>query len=645
MAGRGINIDFISDVSKFLRGTRDISEALEDVADSLDDLARDADKAGEKAGKGIADGIEGGIDDAGDATKKLERKFKDTFDEVKADSKKAGDDVGDNVKRGFKRAEQGAAEFKDEAKSTAREGAASFTGEFEDVADVIQETLANALAGFGPMGAVAGMAAAAGIGILVSVLQSSADKAAETKEKVIDLAGAIREAGGDIESVDWGSVFEDFANAIADPKSWFEPWQRESKTNAEIIAADAERLGLNYRTLFRGLAGDSEAGAAAIEQVSAAIVEQEQKFAALVAGGMDPTAAAMQVNSTELQTLRGRLEDATEATEQAITLSELYAEAVEGSTTAVEDFNEAQEERLGLLRDEAEMNMSAAEAAAAWAEQQAENRTRLEEINALIDQTDDATRAATDAITENGAALDLNTAAGRLASQTLIDTAKAGMDNVEAMQKQGASAEELEAATQRARDEFVRTAIQMGLSEQAAQDLATQYGLIPSTVKTTAQFDTTAARYDIDKFIKDQSGRTIVLRVGASGATTYRYSSTGPAAENSGGSVRRAASGLYVADGAGSDIDDRVHTLLSPGEFVVDAQATQQVGVGNLQQLNEGMNPFATRPTVARSGGTVRIHPDDVQAIADAIVAGAHQIAARSVSTSASAVRMAGRPV
>ena len=194
----GIKIDFISDVSKFIGGTKDIEGALDKVSDSLDDVAKDADKAGKKIGDELSDGAK----DAQDAGEKMERKFRDAFDETKKDAKTTGDKVGDDVKRGFKRAEGAADEFKDEAKSTSREAAASFTGDFEDVSDAIQETLANALSGFGPAGAVAGMAAAAGIGILVSVLQSSADKAAEVKEKTIELAGAIREAGGEIKDVD-----------------------------------------------------------------------------------------------------------------------------------------------------------------------------------------------------------------------------------------------------------------------------------------------------------------------------------------------------------------------------------------------------------------------------------------------------------
>lgn len=614
---KGINIDFVSDVSKFIRGTDDIEKSLDKVSDSLDDLAKDADKAGEKAGDGIKDGIEDGADKAADAGKKLEKRFRDSFDAVKDDSSKAGDDVGDNVKRGFKKAEDAADEFKDEASSTSREAAASFTGDFEDVADAIQETLANALAGFGPAGAVAGMAAAAGIGILVSALQSSADKAAETKEKVIDLAGAIREAGGSLEGIDWSGAFEEFANAIADPKSWFEPWQAASKTNVEIIRADADKLGLSFSDLFQGLAGDSQAGQRALTEVNTKLAEQQQAYADLVARGVNPTQAANMTLVRELETQKTRLEAAGAATEDAVTIAELYQQALEGSTAAAVDYNEVQKEKLGLLREEAELNMSAAEAAAAWAEQQAENRDNLTKILELTDQTSDATRQATDAITENGDALDLNTQAGRLASQTLIDTAKAGMTNVEAMREQGASSDELRDKTQAARDEFIRTAKQMGLNQAAAGKLADEYGLIPDEVATTAKFEAGGAKAEIDAFNSKLASIPSYKQVTVD-ANAY-FSSTGAGGAdawkllrgyNSGGQVPGAASGVYV-QGPGSDIDDRVPYRLSPGEFVMDAQATQQIGVGNLQALNEGIPPVGAQQAAAPPVVNVKVYLGD----------------------------------
>ena len=617
----GIKIDFISDVSKFIGGTKDIEGALDKVSDSLDDVAKDADKAGKKIGDELTDGAK----DAQDAGEKMERKFRDAFDETKKDAKTTGDKVGDDIKSGFKRAEGAADEFRDEAKSTSREAAASFSGDFEDVADAIQETLANALAGFGPMGAVAGMAAAAGIGILVSVLQSSAEKAAEAKEKVIDLAGAIREAGGDIEDVDWGAQFEDFANAISDPKSWFEPWQQASKTNAEVIAADAEKLGLTYSDLFQGLAGDTEAGQRAIEEINSKIAEQDEAYQKLVADGVDPAAAAAQTYTGHLETQRDRLEQATAATEGAIDLAELYTEAIEGSSAAVEDYNDAQDKRLDLIREEAELNMTAAEAEAAWAQTVMDATDALEEINKVTDTTTQATKDATDAVKDGGTELDLYTKAGQLASEALLGTAESGWKMIEAAREGGASAEELAAKTQTAREEFIRQATQMGLTQEAANRLADEYGLIPSEVKTTAVFnkaDAEAAVANFTRVLGELDGKTVYTNViNRISTIETRSSSTdvagGMGRYNSGGQVPGAASGAYIT-GPGSDIDDRVPYRLSPGEFVLDKQATDQLGIGNLQAMNEGIPP--ARATHTAPGPTAKeIGAEVAKAVAQAL--------------------------
>ena len=635
----GIKIDFVSDVGKFISGTKDVSQALDKVADSLDDVAKDADRAGEEAGdnlakgvkdgtekvdkyakdagKDLADGLERGTRDAGDAGEKMERKFRSSFDAVKTDSKTTGDKVGTEIKSGFKKAESAADEFKDEAKSTSREAAASFSGDFEDVSDAIQETLANALSGFGPAGAVAGMAAAAGIGILVSVLQSSADKAAEVKEKTIELAGAIREAGGEIGDIDWAGQFEEFANAIADPKSWFEPWQAASKTNAEVIAADAEKLGLTYSDLFQGLAGDSEAAGRALEDINSKIADQREEYERLVASGMDPHVAALKTSSDALETQRDRLEQATAATEGATDLAELYTEAIEGSSAAVEDYNDAQEKRLDLIREEAELNMTAAEAEAAWAQTVMDATDALEEINKVTDTTTQATKDATDAVKDGGTELDLYTKAGQLASEALLGTAESGWKMIESAREGGASAEELAAKTQTAREEFIRQATQMGLTQEAANRLADEYGLIPSEVKTTAVFnkdDAEAAVANFTRVLGELNGKTVYTNVINRISTIETRSTSGTAAAagmggyNSGGQVPGAASGTYIT-GPGSDIDDRVPYRLSPGEFVLDKQAVDQIGVGNLQQANEGIPARATHaapgPTAKEIGAEV----------------------------------------
>lgn len=253
-------IQLLSDVAGFLRGTSDVEKALDDVADSLDDLAKET---------------KANADKAADA---LTRDFTDAFDKVKTESKQASKKLGDGFKDGTDRAGEGLSEFKDEANSTAREAAASFSGSFDDVADGIQEVLANALAGFGPLGAAAGLVAAAGIGLVVSGLQDSADKAAEAKDRVLDLADAIADAGGDPSAIRWAEQLRDTMKQIVDTKEWYEFWQNSPVDKLTDWSAKARQFGVSMSDVMRAQAGDAEALARVNDALNRTIDEQNEKF-------------------------------------------------------------------------------------------------------------------------------------------------------------------------------------------------------------------------------------------------------------------------------------------------------------------------------------------------------------------------------
>ena len=173
---KGISINFLADVRDFLKGTKNVEDSLDDVADSLDDVVKDGDQA----------------------TEKLE----DSFRELANAAKKSGDEVGDGLKQGFKKAEDGAGNFKDEANSTAKETAASFDGSAESIVGSFQEIAANAFEGFGPAGAIAGLAVAAGIGLATAEFQKSEEAAKAAKERVRELGLAFIESGADTAQIE-----------------------------------------------------------------------------------------------------------------------------------------------------------------------------------------------------------------------------------------------------------------------------------------------------------------------------------------------------------------------------------------------------------------------------------------------------------
>lgn len=254
-----IKISLVEDVSSVIKGSEDASRAFDKVADSLDDLAREAKQSGDKLGDGISDGVK----DASKSVERLDDTFADMVRSVKRDSKKLGDDLGDDVKRGAREAESGLDEFKSEASSTARESAASFDGSADDIADSFQEVAANALAGFGPIGAAAGLALAVGFGTFLARTKEDTEKA---KQAVSDMYDDMLQSGADFLSREF----------IADQIGKIYQGAEDAAIKINDLRKLAETSNIPEPLLARALVGDQ----AARDRVKTAITEQRAALTA-----------------------------------------------------------------------------------------------------------------------------------------------------------------------------------------------------------------------------------------------------------------------------------------------------------------------------------------------------------------------------
>lgn len=240
-----ISIDILANTGSVLRATKDVEGALDSVAGSLDDLARDSERAGDK----LADGISDGAKDAGDSVERLERTFKDLADASKRTSTDAGQDLGRSYKAGAEQASEGLDEIKRESASTAKESAASFDGSAESIVDSFQEIAANAFAGFGAAGLIAGLAAAAGIGLIVSKITEANEDTEEYRQTVADLAGQFIETGG---------IGAAGITAIIDRLKELATETDDQKDSLEQIEDLANRTGTAYDKLARAYAGNQD---------------------------------------------------------------------------------------------------------------------------------------------------------------------------------------------------------------------------------------------------------------------------------------------------------------------------------------------------------------------------------------------------
>lgn len=245
----GINIEFVSDVRKFLGGTSDVEGALGKVSDALDEVAKDAQKSGDKAAESMSEAGKDMARSTETATEKMEKSFSEVAAAAKASGKAAGDDLGEHVKRGAKDADEGVSALKENTASNAKEMGASFQ-DVGSAIDGLQGLAAEALEGFGPAGIAAGVAVAAGIGVATQALQQAADKANKLTEDATALADTMADPDLSQRASDLRDRFDEVAKSVSDVRSIWEVWQPRAITNAEDFAAAISSGAVSAQTLM-----------------------------------------------------------------------------------------------------------------------------------------------------------------------------------------------------------------------------------------------------------------------------------------------------------------------------------------------------------------------------------------------------------
>lgn len=469
-----VTVELVADVSDVVRGADNMADRFEAVADSLVDLARDADRSGDKIGASLKDagkksaGIEDGLKDAGNAVDRFEDKAKQAFKKLGDDSAAGAKRVASSQKDGFKEAESGLGDFKEEANSTAKESAASFDGSAESILGSFQEVAANAFAGFGPAGAAAGLAAAVGIGLAVTAMQKTAEEATAAKQKAVDMLDAYTDAGGDIEKLDLAETIKAWGREVLED-NWVTVWADESSTKFQETAKDAKEYGVSSRDAIRAAAGSAKESQTFLDktadswqeltkQIDAGTTTTEQGLMV-----MDDSAKAALKQRNALSDLRGQAEENLKTHKNAKEIYELETDAVEDGTAALEEKNKALEETARALDEAAGAAM--------------DSMTAELDYNETVKQN-------TEDILKNGRATDTKSAAGIANNKTLVDSAKAALDLEAAMIREGAATGDVTAKSQAARDSFIKQAEAAGYTNEEARKLADRYGLIPKNVET-----------------------------------------------------------------------------------------------------------------------------------------------------------------
>jgi len=234
-------------------------------------------------------------------------------------------------------------------------------------------------------------------------------------------------------------------------------------------------------------------------------------------------AAAAKESGVSVEDLKSKLPGYTESLAAA-------GNAARGTASAADDLAESTYTSAKAARD-------AADGTATWAEE-------LDQINSPILDARDAARQfeqavddASGALKDNGKTLDIGTEKGRKNQAALDGVARAALDQIGAMQANGASQKQLQGTLDTSRDRLYAVGRSFGMSKTEARQYADQVLKTPKSVSTTVTARTEAAKAQVAAFqsqINRLRGNTVTI--------TTRYVTVGTR-QKAGGQTKDAADG------------------------------------------------------------------------------------------------------
>lgn len=205
----------------------------------------------------------------------------------------------------------------------------------------------------------------------------------------------------------------------------------------------------------------------------------------------------------------------------------------------------------------------------------------------------DRLRALTDSLKENGSSLDVTTEKGRANRGAVLDLVDAIQDHVKALEDDGATMEELEAAFDSHVEDFRRTMRAAGLTEDQVNELIDRYKLVPDRVFTGIEMrGFTLANQTVDDYIRrlGKIGDTVAsiagranVAVAGSVANNFRLGFGGPEMVAKAGHGGHEHSGDLAGAWGGPVVGNR---LVNTASFTIDKVV--ELALGNLRVPGSG---------------------------------------------------------
>lgn len=330
------------------------------------------------------------------------------------------------------------------------------------------------------------------IGVALVALAAYVQRAAESKARSDALADSFDKATGAVTDYSRSLVVKDLQERGA--------------------FGTAEKLGISQKELTDAVI----AGGDALD----AVTSKAGEYAA--ANGIDAKRAALDFavavrdSSGELETARDQYANTTAAANDNRSSTEKAADAYKDAAGEVDTLQSALDDLIATIMEANGLGQDAVSTNAAFRQALADVAEYVQKAQAGVDGY--------------SLGIDQNTAAGAANADMLSDIAKKSQDAAKAALDAGGSAKDYEQALKDGRQAIIDTAIALGASQDAAEDLADQIYAMPTPDEITFVVNTSAAQSQLDKFFTLNSGRVIFAHV--EGSLRGGFAGGGPTGDN-----------------------------------------------------------------------------------------------------------------
>lgn len=505
----------------------------------------------------------------------------------------------------------------------------SLSGKIADLGSAASSKGLGALrAAFGALASPIGVAATAVVGFGATLYGMYSDYVEQTEAAISSLADSFDQVSGKATEATYQTIASteryqaiaaDYAKVLDDVAAKYE---RQGKSQAEI-----QKLVGTEADLILAITGNADAIARVNANLEKSTVmhNEELRVADKMKGALkvesdvySEASQAAEKKAKAAKTASDATQAAEKSSEEAIDAEQLLAAAFSDSADSGEASADANANVATSLDEAGDAADSAADALAGYIDQL---RQASEAYMSAVEaewKYQDAIKEATNLLNDAKFAESDLEGQQRMREQALHDVTKAGWGAIEAMQREGASAQEVAGRHVQLVNDLIATAQQLGLNADEAVAYASDLKLIPANVRTLADFDKWKAEGAVGALKKTYSSVPLIVKtnvtanVNSGGLSTYvgmlnsiprevSTTVTQVTKKYIEGLTKGHAYGGYTGDGGKFEPAGIVHK----GEYVIPADRVRAYGVSFLDQL------VAQAPTGYAAGGFVHAasHP------------------------------------